>query len=237
MGDGGRTSINNVVSSMQNSPPLIGKCPIVDVVMGGVEVKCLLDTGSMVTTITESFFKEAFQHLMAPRLRSCGWLALKAANGLDIPYVGHLELDVQVLGRNIPGHGVLVVKDPLGVSQQEAVPGLLGMNVIGECYRELFVQQGEVLFSSLDADQAKAGWGKALRHCHRLEVCPVTSEGRVRVLSGDFIPAGSLKFVKVICPKVPYTTPKHMLLEPGGSDLAPGLLLSPSLVTVVNGVV
>jgi len=27
-----------------------------------------------------------------------------------------------------------------------------------------------------------------------------------------------------------------MLLEPGGSDLAPGLLLSPSLVTVANGV-
>ncbi len=27
-----------------------------------------------------------------------------------------------------------------------------------------------------------------------------------------------------------------MLLEPGGSDLAPGLLLSQSLVTVVNGV-
>lgn len=27
-----------------------------------------------------------------------------------------------------------------------------------------------------------------------------------------------------------------MLLEPGGSDLAPGLLLSPSLGTVVNGV-
>lgn len=101
---------------------------------------------------------------------------------------------------------------------------------------ELFVQQEEDLFSSLDADQAKAGWGKALRHCHRLEVCPVTSEGRVRVLerAGDFIPAGSLKFVKVTCTKVPYTAPKPMLLEPGGSDLAPGLLLSPSFV--VNGV-
>lgn len=88
MGDRGRTSINNAISSMQNSPSLIGKCPIVDGMMGGVEVKCLLDKGSMVTTITESFFKEAFKHLMTPRLRSCGWLALKAANGLDIPYVG-----------------------------------------------------------------------------------------------------------------------------------------------------
>lgn len=66
MGDGGRISINNATGSMQVSPPLIGNCPVVEVVVGGVEVKCLLDTGSMVTTITESFFKEAFQHLMPP---------------------------------------------------------------------------------------------------------------------------------------------------------------------------
>ncbi len=67
---------------------------------------------------------------------------------------------MQVLGRIISGQGVLVVKNPLDVSRQEAVPGLLGIYVIGESYRELFVQQGEDLLSSLDADQAKAGWGR-----------------------------------------------------------------------------
>ncbi|KAF3833281.1 hypothetical protein F7725_026946, partial [Dissostichus mawsoni] len=44
-------------------------------------------------------------------------------------------------------------------------------------------------------------------------------------------------FVQVTCPKIPYAPPTTMLLEPGGSDLAPGLLLSPSLVAVENGVV
>ena len=34
--------------------------------MGGVVVKCLLDTGSMVTTSTESLFKEVFQQWGAP---------------------------------------------------------------------------------------------------------------------------------------------------------------------------
>jgi len=47
-------------------------------------------------------------------------LALKAADGLDIPYVGYLELDIQVLGRTFPGRGVLVVKD---------APHTLGMHV------------------------------------------------------------------------------------------------------------
>jgi len=37
-----------------NLRPLIGTCHVVEVQMGGVMVKCLLDTGSMVTTITES---------------------------------------------------------------------------------------------------------------------------------------------------------------------------------------
>lgn len=199
--------------------------------MGGVKVQCLLDTGSMVTTITESLFREAFQHWGAPKLKSCGWLALKAANGLDIPYVGYLELDVQVLGRTIPGRGVLVVKDAPRTPQQQLIPGLLGMNVIHECYKELFAQQGEALFASLSAVQAEACWALALRHCHHQEVCPLTQEGRVRVLErgGEFIPAGSLKFVKVTCPKVPHALPATMLLESGGSDLAPGLLLSPSL--------
>lgn len=34
----------------------MGKCPVLSVVMGGVAVPCLIDTGSMVTTVTEFFF-------------------------------------------------------------------------------------------------------------------------------------------------------------------------------------
>ncbi|KAK5913556.1 hypothetical protein CgunFtcFv8_008079 [Champsocephalus gunnari] len=196
----------------------------------------------MVTTITESLFKKVFQHWDAPKLKTCGWLALKAAKGLKIPYVGYLELDIQVLGKKIPSHGVLVLKDTASAVQQHNVPGLLGMNVITECYRELFAQQGDALFSSLSASlsaiQAETGWGPALRYCHRLEACPLVPGGSVRVLSrtGEFITAGSVKFVQVTCPKIPYAPPTTMLLEPGGSDLAPGLLVSPSLVTVENGV-
>lgn len=34
----------------------MGTCPVLSVIMGGVAVPCLIDTGSMVTTVTESFF-------------------------------------------------------------------------------------------------------------------------------------------------------------------------------------
>lgn len=69
--------------------------------MGGMSVPCLVDTGSMVTTITESLFKEKFEPWGSDKLKSYNWLQLTAANGLDIPYVGYFELDVEVLGNVI----------------------------------------------------------------------------------------------------------------------------------------
>lgn len=83
-----------------------------DVKMEGVPIACLVDTGSMVSTVTESFFKEHFQVQGQDQLRSCGWLQLKAASGLDIPYRGYLELDLEVLGKVLPSVGILVVHDP-----------------------------------------------------------------------------------------------------------------------------
>ena len=111
----------------------MGKCPVVTVQMGGVDVPCLLDTGSQVSTVTESFFRQN----IAPgdsELASCHWLKLTAANGLAIPYIGYIELDVQVFGRTIPARGILVVcdsPDPEQRSHKDKCPGILGMNVLG----------------------------------------------------------------------------------------------------------
>ena len=66
---------------------LVGPRAHVTVKMGGAEVLCLLDTGSQVSTITETFFNQNFQSWGPERLQSCGWLQLKAANHLSIPYL------------------------------------------------------------------------------------------------------------------------------------------------------
>lgn len=120
---------------------LVGKCPVIQVTMGGVPVPCLVDTGSMVTTITVSFFDQHFKSWGEHRLRGFGWLTLMAANGLAILYIRYLELDLQVLGKTIPQCGVLVIRDPLCPRTQQCpddTPGLLGMNAIHECYQELY---------------------------------------------------------------------------------------------------
>lgn len=103
---------DSIVEPVPVMPNLLASCPVTEVVMGGVPILCLIDTGSMVSTITESCFSKNFERLGSQKLQSCHWLKLKAANGLDIPYIGYLELDVVVQGQIILNCGILVVKDP-----------------------------------------------------------------------------------------------------------------------------
>lgn len=58
---------------------------------------------------TDSFFRE---HLLGKenRLSISGWLKIMAATGLDIPYLGYLELEMETTGIVLPECGYLVVK-------------------------------------------------------------------------------------------------------------------------------
>lgn len=121
----------------------------------------------------EFFF---FQHF-GEQLHSCNWLQLKAANGLDIPYLGYAEVNVEVLGKAIPNKGILVVKDTPSLQSKTNTPGVLGMNIISECYDLLFSQHGTSLFS-LPCIQGQ----QALQFCHSApsSIRPITGIARVR---------------------------------------------------------
>ncbi|KAK0150708.1 hypothetical protein N1851_008178 [Merluccius polli] len=113
------------------------------------------------------------------RLKSCHWLQLRAANGLAIPYIGYLELDVELCGRRLPGCGILVVKDPPGCLSAQ-VPGVLGMNVIRKCYKELFGHHGLALFDLPVVSEAPKPVMQALQKCHQASVKPDQSAGKVK---------------------------------------------------------
>lgn len=192
----------------------------------------------MVTTITESFFREHLQHLQK---RDCKWLGLKAANGLDIPYVGYIELDVVVLGQCIPGRGVLIIKDPENVTHKEcklATPGILGMNVLGECYQVLFEQHGSQLFHSPPVRSAAPAALRALRHCEKIKAvlnAPKPFRVKLQGKTPVYLEAGALTMVPVTCPQLDST---EFLLEPLGFEdeqLPEGLLVSPTLVMAKKG--
>lgn len=198
----------------------------------------------MVSTITESCFSNNFERLGPQKLQSCHWLKLKAANGLDIPYIGYLELDVVVQGQFISNCGILVVKDPpcpTFSKQKERTPGLVGMNILTQCYQQLLCQHGVALPSVLSELQDNNLWKEAMLRCQQLEDQSSSCVGKVRVQSKAPvpIPAGCLVFVPVTGPKGKVDSRYLVYLEPIDSDethLPPGVLLSHALLTMDNGV-
>ncbi len=72
-------------------------CPIAEVKVDDIDVKCLVDTGSQVTLFSESLCKELFKSKQT-NTGDLPWLTLRAANGLAIPYVGYMVADFVVGG-------------------------------------------------------------------------------------------------------------------------------------------
>lgn len=212
--------------------------------MGGVPVQSLLDTGSMVTTITESCFNARFAQLRHGGLQKCEWLGLKAANGLEIPYLGYVELDITILGKCMPRMGILVVKDSSDSQMSDkkrTTPGVLGMNVINEYYYELFEQYGTSLFQAPQVQLAAPALRRALRHCQMTEAVMSSVEAhkiRVQGKNPFCVLAGSIAWVPVTCPKIPSQEQVEFLVEPLEPDtgcLPDGLIMSPSLVVADRG--
>lgn len=138
---------------------------------------CLLDTGSQVTLFSESFFQKWLSGVQKQSPQDLHWLTLKAANGLQIPYTGYAILDFSVGGVTIPGKGVIIVKDECLNSER----GILGMNVISHCWKELFqgVHPGLTVFGAT-MSEAKGEWERAFSVCRRVSLAEPPDE-QVRV--------------------------------------------------------
>ena len=92
----------------------------------------LVDTGSEVSTVTESWLRSHFPDLQQTDLN---WLQLKGAYGLEIPYNGIIEITMGISTQTISNVLVLVVKDSIDeeTRQRNALtPAVLGMNVLGK---------------------------------------------------------------------------------------------------------
>ena len=71
---------------------------------------CLLDTGSMVTTVTEDFFRKNLQDKCD--MMNNSFYCQKAANGIDIPYIGFISTVITVGDETITDVGIFVTKTP-----------------------------------------------------------------------------------------------------------------------------
>ena len=109
---------------------LVGGTPTVTAQFNGVDVPCIVDTGSMVSFITERFYREKLQPACGEMLENT-MLTVKGTNGLEIPYVGYLKIDVTMWGVTVPERGVLILKETQATEEgRRPIPGLLGTNIL-----------------------------------------------------------------------------------------------------------
>ena len=120
---------------------IVGGVPVAKVTVAGQPVDCVLDTGSQVSFVTESFYQAILQpqgHLLHS---ARNWLSIRAADGLEIPYFGYFETTVCVAGVTVEDRAILV-RDA-----GHKLPAIFGMNVTsrnlldvcgkGNCCRQL----------------------------------------------------------------------------------------------------
>lgn len=158
---------------LDSHKPEIRGCRVVELKLNNVPATCLLDTGSQVSTVTDKFFRE---HLLGDdnaMLSTSSWLKLTVANGLEIPYQGYVELEVQTMGVTIPKCGFLVLKCSDSVVTTEHC--ILGMNVIHRCQQQVNAEFETVLGGTLDS-----GWRNAFQQLH---TCTFERKAMARVAS------------------------------------------------------
>lgn len=125
-------------SGPRDAHGLVGDTPIIYAVMDGIQVPCMLDTGSQVTMMKQSFFLHHFGQQGTKLKDASSWLAIQAANGLSVSYIGYARFEVCIGSVRLPSCGVVIVND----NCLSGLPGLLGMNVIQDCWDHLFKGPG-----------------------------------------------------------------------------------------------
>ena len=113
-------------------------CPEVTLKTKGSTFKGLLDFGSMVTLINESFFQKNLAKSITPmtgdKINAHQLFNLKGVKDGQVPLSKYFEMDVEICGFKIPQVGFLVKRDnaPLVDSKgkKTKLPAIAGCNLI-----------------------------------------------------------------------------------------------------------
>lgn len=136
------------VNSRQSVLPrgLVGARCTAQVDIAGITCDCLLDTGSQVTTITQSFYNRNLGHQQIHSLDNL--LEVESANGQNVPYLGYVEVIItfprDFVGVNMEVPTLALVVPDLSSTFQPSV--LIGTNTLDELYKD-FSQQKPRYFS------------------------------------------------------------------------------------------
>lgn len=97
------------------------------------------------STLTERFFRDHLHVEDGDMHCTAEWLKITAPKKLPLPYLGYVELDMQVMGLTIPEYGFLIITE-----SESSLPGITGLIITKRC-RQL------VLSTVAEFDRAPGG--------------------------------------------------------------------------------
>ena len=129
---------NNLV---RNTPTgLFGSPTETTVLLEGKEVPSLLDTGSTVSTLCESYYRKHLEQSI-PLKEITSLLDIECAGGTQLPYSGYIESNISTPGVNNYSTYVLLIIPDSNYNQQ--IPLLIGTNILDSMLCDLQNQHGE----------------------------------------------------------------------------------------------
>ena len=141
-------SNTNKVDIMQQA---VAPCPEIVMSIKGKSTRSLLDSGSEVTLINESYYKEHIEHQLLPSSgsynNSHNLFSLQGIEEGHVPLSKHFECDIEMGGQLVHCVGVLLKKDKIHLvdskGQKAKTPALLGSNLIRIAVNEFCETFGE----------------------------------------------------------------------------------------------
>ena len=207
---------------------LVGRRCSVKAKLNGKRAEILWDTGAQVSIVSTSFIKRNFPSVLVKDVGELldGDLTVTAANGSSIPYIGWVELDLQI------GDSEHVISVPFLVASEEMELPLIGFNTIEHLIKVNNLKGNEIATALVGVNVCNAtalvDFVNAVNHD---ELCLVKTCKKDVV-----IPQG--KSVKVSC-RVntgPLDKPTPVLFEADENGQWPsGLQVSDTLLTAMAG--
>ena len=185
----------------QLSQRMVGPANVVSMEVEGIGCDALVDTGSMVTTVAESFWRSKLKSIPLHPLKDL--IHVEGANGLEIKYLGFVEVTFQ-FGNGVAGleqahkAPVLVV---VHTQYNDKVAFIIGTNLIPRCYEQGVAQSGAKFWVST---QIQPAWYmafdnfKATTSSPRVKVKLVTSS-HIHLAPGESAISISLKNGRPLC--------------------------------------
>ena len=134
----------------------VARSPKVFIIAHGIQIPSLLDSGSEVMLLRQSYFEKhllpKIQVATSEKADAHHLFHLTVANDGQLPVKMYTELDINFLGLKVLNVGILIVEDPsqvLDKKHHSKLPGIVGWNLISLSYNAFVEKYGASGFDSL----------------------------------------------------------------------------------------